>query len=124
MEIDLSGAGSGFTAVGMIFGTIHTVGPQPGSFRGIGPRGNDVFTSGCVGCAKNLGQGLIHSFFGVVISGDEIARIIFETPGSVEGIDDFWFGAANPASLPEPSTLLLLASGLAGLAAWRRKKAA
>lgn len=46
------------------------------------------------------------------------------SPG-VAGTDSIWVGSDPPAATPEPGTLLLLSSGLTGLAAWRwrRKRA-
>lgn len=41
--------------------------------------------------------------------------------GTFYAIDDVTYGNSNP--VPEPSTIILLGSGLAGLAFWRRRKA-
>lgn len=53
----------------------------------------------------------------------QIARVEFIDNGS-DGhtIDDFTFGRVS--AVPEPSTLLLLGSGLMGLVVWRQKRAA
>jgi len=66
------------------------------------------------------------NFFGVT-SDTDITSIRFQNTGGVAGgtlIDNFRFGAAAP--VPEPSTMLLLLSGLAGLGffRWRRKREA
>lgn len=42
-------------------------------------------------------------------------------PG-VGGLDSIWVGADPPVATPEPGTLLLLGSGLAGLATWRWRR--
>ena len=46
------------------------------------------------------------------------------TPGAfpVTGSESFGVDNISIASVPEPNTMLLLASGLAGLAGWRRKQ--
>ena len=78
------------------------------------------------------------SFLGVFFNaGERISRVritngnsilgpndgIVDTPNvDVVVMDDFLYG--EPQVVPEPSTWLLLGSGLAGLAVWRRRKAA
>ncbi len=52
--------------------------------------------------------------------GGQVTRVQLE--GDIYAIQNIQFNSAAP--IPEPSTLLLLASGLAGLATWRRRKAA
>jgi hypothetical protein len=52
-------------------------------------------------------------------SGQQVFNV---TLSDESGFD--YLGAGPARTVPEPSTWLLLGSGLAGLAAWRRKKAA
>ena len=60
------------------------------------------------------------SFFGL-IDADGISAIkISNTGGGIE-VDHLQYGQSNTNPVPEPSTLLLLGSGLVGLAGMRRR---
>ncbi len=57
-------------------------------------------------------------FFGFIDAGASISSITYEAVNDVVAIDDLRYGVA---SVPEPSTLLLLGSGLVGLGFVRRR---
>jgi len=71
------------------------------------------------------------AFVGIHTGGDPIARIAWGndnlwsggnySPGGPTIMSDNWIWASGGQPVPEPSTMLLLASGLIGLAVFRRK---
>jgi len=69
------------------------------------------------------------AFLGFIAFGQQITSVTFNATNDILGFDDLRFGrsASNPSdpstSVPEPSTYLLIASGLVGLMArrWHRK---
>lgn len=65
-------------------------------------------------------------YFGLIDTLNSITRAEFNKigyTGDLMGFDNFTV-AKNPVAVPEPSTLLLLGSGLIGLVAWGRKRTA
>jgi hypothetical protein len=66
-------------------------------------------------------------FFGITTD-VAIASIRFTTipsqtqPGGIPLLDNFSFGQAQPAAVPEPATILLLGTGLAGIATRARRR--
>ncbi len=61
------------------------------------------------------------SFFGITTDTGYINSISFTPPTSWVGIDNFSYGTAGQ-HVPEPATMLLFGTGLAGLVGMRRRK--
>ena len=119
---DLTTAGSGFTAIGGFFGDIN------GVPTGYDPSITTMTLTGTTGVldtrqleTANMGAGTSSNFFGWTVFGDTILSLSHGFGGGWEGIDDFRYGTAVPASAP--ATVWLLGSGLIGLIGFARFRA-
>jgi len=74
---------------------------------------NDTISLGCTGTGEEGSNGLS----GIGLSYDTIGKVVVDTTtGKVVSTP------GNVVSVPEPGTLLLLSSGLAGIIFWRKKE--
>ena len=117
IEVDLTGAGSGFTAAGGFFGDASDPGVS-GKLELFG-LGNLLIDTRNV-TLGDMGAGEAHTFFGWTISGDDITAIKFTyTNGAAGVIDDFRFGSS--VAVAEPAVLAVYAMGLFGMGIIRRR---
>jgi hypothetical protein len=105
-------------------GVVWTDGAGTTSFQAFAADGVTVLCSiGPVAIADGsvFGTTADDNFFGCSDAGGISKIAISNTSGGIE-VDDLQYGRVGAASVPEPSTLLLVGSGLLGLVAvaWRR----
>lgn len=89
--------------------------------------GQNVVVNNTVGANGSTDGSVL--FFGYIAQnpGEEFTSITFNTTtgqGDVFAFDNFTIGSAAQVQIPEPGSLALMGLGLAGLAAWRRRRKA
>lgn len=120
---DVTGAGTGFTAVGGIFGDIDSAG-RTGTLTLLGTSGILETRDVVVG---DMGQGQPGTFFGWTVQGDTVVSVTYSLPNlhpHYEGMDNFVYGfAAQRAVVPEPSAIALGLIGAVVVPLTRRRRA-
>jgi hypothetical protein len=118
ISIDLTTAGAGYTAFGGIFGDFSFGGNPSATLSLYGPSGLlDTQT-------VNIGSmvvGETQTFLGWTTgNGDTISRVEYVAAAANFAVDNVQFG---PVAVPEPSTLLLVGSGLIAARLFRGRRA-
>lgn len=90
-----------------------------------GQNGTGSMLAGFSSVSQNFQRNNMY-FMGVTSAAGNIGSIVFDdfstSTGDVTGIDDITFSSATVTATPEPASILLMATGLAGLAMARRRR--
>ena len=123
---DAAALGALPTHVGLVWTDIGWNAPTPYggpvSFEAFGPLGTLLGSIGpyWLGDGMDTGQKVEDTFFGAIYDGG-IAAIRIATNNKDWEVDHLQYGAASPAAVPEPSTILLIGVGAAALLRKRTK---